>query len=101
MLETALTAAFIALICSFGAHFLLTWETRRQLRDLSEQWEALNERITAEQKRRAAGASVAARGLHPSDAAAIAAISKAGGPHAAHASASDDFPAWFDGFSRK
>jgi len=99
MLETVLTASVVALCCSLGVHFLLTWETRIRLRRLERQYEDYDARLQTEQKRRAAAASVESRRgtLHPTDEAAVARVAAGARVQAAP----DDFPAWFDTIARK
>jgi hypothetical protein len=72
MLETALIAVGVALLTSVAADFLLSWGTRLRLRRVERQLAEYEERLTREQKVRAAAASVAARGkLNPMDEALV------------------------------
>ena len=73
MLETALTAAGIALAVSAAVNFLSAWAIRVRLRRLEMSLAEWEERLMTEVKRRAAKASIDARQtrLNPIDEALI------------------------------
>src|SRR3977135_1491804 len=87
MLEIVLTAAGIAFSVSAGVVFLTHWGTRIRLRRLEVQLAEWEERLVTEVKRRAAQASVEARGakLNPLDEALIRQHMQRGGDGSAEA----------------
>jgi cytochrome c biogenesis factor len=103
MLEGPLTAALVALVVSISVSFLMDWHQRVQLRRLRFDLDDVLERLMKENNRKAAAVSVARRQaaevqLHPADAAAVARIQQ---PGARGDGAGEDFPAWFDPFTKK